>query len=137
MTDLLSTMKVSVSGMKVQSQRINVIAQNVANADTAPSKAGETPYARKTISFKNVLDKETRENIVIVDKVTQDKNAEFVKRYMPGHPAADTDGYVLMPNINSLVEAMDMKEASKSYEANMGIFTQTRDMVSKTVDLLR
>ncbi len=137
MSDMFATMKVSSSGMRVNSERINVIAQNAANADTAPSKPGELPYTRKTISFKNILDKQTGEKLVTVDKVSEDKKSEYIKKYMPGHPAADTDGYVQMPNVNSLVETMEMKEASKSYEANMGIYTQTRDMISKTVDLLR
>lgn len=137
MSDLLSTMAISSAGMRVQSERTNVIAQNVANADTTPTKPGETPYTRKIISFKNVLDKEVGEKVVQVDKITQDTKAEYTKKYMPGHPAADADGYVQMPNVTSLVEMMDMREASKSYEANMGIFTQTRDMASKTIDLLR
>ena len=137
MSDLFSTMKISTAGMKVQSARINVIAQNVANADTAPTKPGDLPYTRKQISFKTVLDKSSGEKLVDVDKVNEDKKSEYVRKYMPGHPAADADGYVQLPNVASLVEAMDMKEASKSYQANMAIFTQTRDMLSKTVDLLR
>lgn len=137
MADFFATMKVSSSGMRVQSERINVIAQNTANADTAPSKPGELPYTRKQISFKNVLDKTSGEKMVTVDKVTEDKKSEYVRKYMPGHPSADADGYVQMPNVSSLIEAMDMKEATKSYQANMGVFTQTRDMMSKTIDLLR
>lgn len=137
MTDFFATMKLASSGMRVQSERINVIAQNTANADTAPAKPGDLPYTRKQISFKNVLDKTSGEKLVTVDKVSEDKKSEYLKKYMPGHPAADADGYVTMPNVSSLVEAMDMKEATKSYQANMGMFTQTRDMMSKTVDLLR
>ncbi len=137
MADLLSTMKISGSGMKAQSERVRVIAQNMANADTAPSKPGEMPYTRKTISFKNYMDKETGAEMVEVDKITQDKSAEYEKKYMPGHPAADADGYVTMPNVTSLIEMMDMREASKSYEANMGMYTQTREMASKTIDILR
>ena len=137
MTDFFATMKLASSGMRVQSERINVIAQNTANADTAPEKAGDLPYTRKQIMFKNVLDKASGEKMVAVDKVIDDKKSEYLKKYMPGHPSADADGYVTMPNVSSLVEAMDMKEATKSYQANMGMFTQTRDMMSKTVDLLR
>ena len=137
MADFFATMKVASSGMRVQSERINVIAQNTANADTAPSKPGELPYTRKQISFKNVLDKTTGEKIVTVNKISDDTKSEYIKKYLPGHPAADVDGYVQMPNVSSLIEAMDMKEASKSYQANMGMFTQTRDMMSKTIDLLR
>lgn len=137
MSDLFSTMMVSSAGMRVQTERINVIAQNAANADTAPSKPGENPYTRKTISFKQVLDKTSGTKLVTVDKVSEDKKSEYVRKYMPGHPAADEDGYVMMPNVSTIIEMMDMKEASKSYEANMGMFTQTRDMMSKTIDLLR
>jgi flagellar basal-body rod protein FlgC len=137
MSDMFATMRVSSSGMRANSERINVIAQNVANADTTPSKPDETPYTRKTISFKNVIDKETGDKLVKVDKINEDTKSPYAKKYMPGHPAADADGYVQAPNVNSLIEAMDMKEASKSYEANMGMYTQTRDMMSKTVDLLR
>ncbi len=137
MSDLFSTMMVSSAGMRVQTERINVIAQNAANADTAPTKPGEKPYTRKTISFKNELDKNVGAQLVKVDKISEDKQSEYIKKYMPGHPAADTDGYVQMPNISTIVEMMDMKEASKSYEANMGMFTQTRDMANKTIDLLR
>jgi flagellar basal-body rod protein FlgC len=137
MSDLFSTMMVSSAGMRVQTERINVIAQNAANADTAPEKPGENPYTRKTISFKQVLDKSSGAKLVTVDKVSEDKESEYVKKYMPGHPAADADGYVMMPNVSTIIEMMDMKEASKSYEANMGMFTQTRDMMSKTIDLLR
>lgn len=137
MSDFFSTMRVSTAGMKVQSERINVISQNVANADTTPDKPGDLPYTRKQISFKNVLDKTTKEKYVTVDKINEDKKSDYIKKYMPGHPAADADGYVTMPNVSAIVEMMDMKEATKSYQANMGIFTQTRDMMSKTIDLLR
>jgi flagellar basal-body rod protein FlgC len=137
MADLFSTMMVSSSGMRAQTERINVIAQNAANADTAPSKPGDVPYTRKVISFKNVMDKDTGQKLVQVDKVSEDKKTEYVKKYMPGSPVADADGYVQMPNVSTIIEMMDMKEASKSYEANMGMFTQTRDMASKTIDLLR
>lgn len=137
MGDFFATMKIASSGMRVQSDRINVIAQNTANADTAPDKPGDLPYTRKQIMFKNVLDKASGEKLVTVDRISEDKKTDYLKKYMPGHPAADVDGYVTMPNVNSLIEAMDMKEATKSYQANMGMFTQTRDMMSKTIDLLR
>lgn len=137
MSDLLSSMLVSSSAMRAQSERINVIAQNVANADTAPSKPGETPYTRKVISFESVLDKTSGTKLLKAGKVSDDTKSEYVEKYMPGHPAADAKGYVKMPNVTTLVEMMDMKEASKTYEANMGMFTQTRDMANKTIDLLR
>lgn len=137
MSDLLSTMKISGAGMRVQSERTRVIAQNVANAETTPMKPGEKPYTRKTISFKSVMDKDLGDKVVKVDKVDEDKKTDYVMKYMPGHPAADANGYVQTPNVNTLIEMMDMREAAKSYEANMGIFTQTRDMANKTIDMLR
>ena len=137
MSDLLATLQIANSGMRAQSERTRVIAQNIANADTLPSKAGENPYTRKTISFKNVLDKSVGDKLVKVDKVDEDKNTEYGKKYMPGHPAADANGYVSTPNVTTLIEMMDMREASKSYEANLGMFTQTREMANKTIDMLR
>ncbi|MDY0030172.1 MAG: flagellar basal body rod protein FlgC [Pseudobdellovibrionaceae bacterium] len=137
MSDIINTMKISGAGMRVQSERVRVIAQNMANSDTAPSKPGELPYTRKTITFKNQMDREIGEKLVQVDKIEQDKEADYVKKYMPGHPAADADGYVMMPNVSSLIEMMDMREASKSYEANLNMYTQTRDMAAKTIDILR
>ncbi len=137
MSDLLSTLQISGAGMRVQSERTRVIAQNIANADTTPSKAGEKPYTRKTISFKSEMDKAVGDKLIKVDKVENDTKTEYGKKYMPGHPAADANGYVLTPNVTSLIEVMDMREASKSYEANLGMFTQAREMANKTIDMLR
>lgn len=136
MSDMMSTLQVSGSGMRAQSERVRVIAENIANADTAPTKPGEKPYTRKTITFENVLDRQMQEKLVKVKDIQQDTKSEYLKKYMPGHPGADADGYVMMPNVNSLIETMDMKEAGRSYEANLGMFSQTRDMINKTISLL-
>jgi flagellar basal-body rod protein FlgC len=137
MADMFSTMAISGAGMRAQSERVRVIAENLANADTAPTKPGENPYTRQTITFKNTLDREVGQKLVKVDKISQDTTKDYEMKYMPGHPGADANGYVKMPNVSSLIESMDMREATRSYEANMGMFTQTRDMMSKTIDLLR
>lgn len=137
MSDALSILNISSAGMRVQNERIKVISQNTANADTAPTKPGESPYTRKQISFRSTLDRETGMHLVKVDKITDDKKSDYIKKYMPGHPAADADGYVSMPNVTSLIEMMDMREATKSYQANLNIYTQTRDMLSKTIDIMR
>lgn len=136
MADMFSSLKISGAGMRVQNERVRVIAQNIANADTAPTKPGEKPYTRQTISFKERMDKAAGERLVSVDDISTDKS-EFQLKYMPGHPAADKDGYVQMPNVSTLVETMDMREASKTYEANLGMFTQTRDMMNRTIDIIR
>lgn len=137
MSDALAILNYSSAGMRVQNERIKVIAQNTANADTAPTKPGENPYTRKQISFKSQIDRESGQELVKVDKITQDHKTDYVRKYMPGHPAADADGYVLMPNVTNLIEMMDMREATKSYQANLNVYTQTRDMLSKTIDILR
>ena len=137
MTDLYNAMTISSAGMRAQSERTRVIAENIANADTAPTRPGETPYARKTITFKNELDRASGVEEVHVDKIGRDTTTPFPVKYMPGHPAANAAGYVQTPNINTLVEMMDSREAQRSYEANLGMFTQSRDMTQRLVDMLR
>lgn len=137
MSDTFSTLSISGYGMRAQSERVRVIAQNIANSDTAPLKPGENPYTRQQITFKNELDRKLGEKLVKVDDIKEDTKAEYQMKYMPGHPAADEKGYVKMPNVNSLIETMDMREATKSYEANLGMFNQTREMMNRTISLLQ
>ena len=137
MADIFSTLTVSGYGMRAQSERVRVIAQNIANADTAPLKPGDMPYTRQQITFKNQLDRTVQEKLVKVADVKDDTKADYPMKYMPGHPAADAEGYVKMPNVNGLIEAMDMKEATRSYEANLGMFNQTREMMNRTIGLLQ
>lgn len=134
--DVLTAMQISVSGLRAQGDRINVIAQNIANSSSLPTEQGEEPYRRKVIVFKNEFDKELGAEKVVLDKIKPDNRSEFEREYRPGHPAADEDGYVLTPNVNSLIEIQDMKEAQRSYEANLGMITQAREMYMRTVDLL-
>ena len=137
MSDLYSAMAISASGMKAQGARTRVISENLANSDTTPLKAGQDPYARKTITFKNVLDKELGGDKVDVARIAPDRKKPFPLKYMPDHPAADSNGYVKMPNVDPLVETMDMREAQRSYEANLGMMDQSRSMISETIDILR
>lgn len=133
---LLDSISIASMGMRAQGARIRVISENMANADTASTTSGEMPYQRKNISFKNVLDNELGVNVVKVDDITSE-SGNFVTKYMPGHPGADDMGYVKMPDINMLIEIMDMKEAQRSYEANLGMIEQSRSMLSRTIDLLK
>lgn len=135
--DVLTAMKISVSGMKAQGERINVIAQNIANAGTLPGSPEEEPYRRKIITFENEFNRELNAELVVLDDIDEDKRSDFGLEYMPNHPAADENGYVQTPNVQSLVEMQDMKEAQRSYEANLGMVTQAREMYMRTVDLLR
>ncbi|MEO5375552.1 MAG: flagellar basal body rod protein FlgC [Alphaproteobacteria bacterium] len=136
MDDLLKTGKIAAAGMKAQATRLRVVSENMANADSVAKTPGGEPYRRKIITFKNTLDRALDANVVRVDRVSADRT-EFGRRHEPNHPAADADGYVLLPNVNPLVEMMDMREAQRTYEANLGVVNVTKDMVKRTVELLR
>jgi len=134
--DLIDTIHISSSGLKVQQDRLKVVAQNIANSESVGNREGQAPYRRKTISFKNALDKETGAQMVQTKKVGVDKS-DFVKKYEPAHPQADAQGYVLYPNVNSISEMMDMREARRSYEANLNVIESSKSMLSQTISLLR
>ncbi len=136
MSDLSVTSDIAVSGMKAQSERLRIISENMANAESVGIRPGEDPYRRQVVTFKNYVDKQTGAEMVKVDKVVQDQSP-FVKKYAPNHPAADEQGYVSMPNVNTLVEMMDMKEAQRAYEANLTMVQTARDMNSKVLDILK
>lgn len=134
--DLTKAMTVSASGMRAQGTRLKVIAENIANADSTAETPGDLPYRRKVVTFKNEMDRSQGINTVKVEKVGVDRS-DFQRRYDPTHPSADADGYVLLPNVNTIMETMDMREAQRSYEANMAVIDAARTMLSKTVDLIR
>ena len=134
--DLFKAMSISAAGMKAQGTRLRVISQNVANADSLPQDPSQSPYRRKVVTFKNELDRSTGIDTVRVDKITTDKS-DFQKKFDPNHPAADENGYVLTPNINTLVEMMDMREAQRSYEANLSVIKASKSMLQSTIDVLR
>ena len=134
--DLFKAMSISAAGMKAQGTRLRVISENVANADSLPQDPNQLPYQRKVITFKNELDRSTGVDTVRVDKITTDKS-NFEKQFDPNHPAADENGYVLTPNVNTLVEMMDMREAQRSYEANLSVIKASRGMLQSTIDVLR
>ncbi|WP_337996019.1 flagellar basal body rod protein FlgC [Oleispirillum naphthae] len=136
MDDLLVGAQISTSGMKAQATRLRVVSENIANADSVGTKPGEAPYRRKTLSFKSELNRTTGAEEVKVNKIATDRS-DFEKRYDPTHPAAGADGYVKLPNINPLVEMMDMREAQRGYEANLNAMQISRQMISKTVDMLK
>ena len=134
--DLFKAMAVSASGMKVQGARLKVIAENLANANTTAETPGDLPYRRKVITFQNALDRQMGVETVRVAKIDVDKK-DFERRYDPSHPSADADGYVLLPNVSSIIEAMDMREAQRSYEANLSAIDSARQMLTRTIDILR
>ncbi|WP_421759595.1 flagellar basal body rod protein FlgC [Devosia sp.] len=136
MNDFLSSMRIAATGLHAQTARMRVLAENLANADSAGKTPGEDPYRRKIPTFKSVMDNDIGGEVVKIGKIALDQS-EFQSRYEPGHPAADANGYVKYPNVNALIETMDMREAQRSYEANLNVVTVTRQMLGQTIDLLK
>ncbi|MET3891578.1 flagellar basal-body rod protein FlgC [Bosea sp. OAE506] len=134
--DLLKSIAVATSGLRSQSGRMRVIAENMANADSGPERAGADPYRRKIPTFQRRFDRDLEAQVVDMGRVQRDQSAFRVK-YEPGNPTADATGNVRMPNVNSLVETMDMREAQRSYEANLNLISSTRRMIQRTIDILR
>lgn len=134
--NMKTSIDVSASGLRAQSMRMRVIAENLANSDSVATTPGGKPYQRRVATFKARIDAATGATNVKVDAIVGDKTA-FAKAYAPGNPAADAAGYVQRPNVNSLVEAADMKAAQRSYEANLNAIEAARGMTMRTIDLLR
>jgi flagellar basal-body rod protein FlgC len=136
MTGIVDAYYLAGAGMRAQGDRLRVIAENVANADSTGLTPGADPYRRKTITFKNVLDREMGIEKVTVANYGVD-SSPFQRKYMPGHPAADAQGYVMYPNVEPVVEMVDMQEAQRAYEANINVIDVTRSMISQTLSLLK
>jgi flagellar basal-body rod protein FlgC len=134
--DISKALTISAFGMQAQTARLRVIAENLANQDTTGATPGAQPYRRKTITFADQLDSTSGAEVVTVKQVGQDMS-DFPLRFDPGHPAADKNGYVRTPNVNSFVEVMDMREAERSYDANVSVMQITRGMLSRTIDMLK
>ncbi len=134
--DLSKAMHISAAGMRVQGARLRVVAENLANADSTAERPGGEPYRRKTIAFENALDRELGVELVRVARYGVDPSAPPL-RHDPGHPAADADGYVRTPNVEPMIELMDMREAQRSFEANLNALRLARSMIERALDLLR
>jgi len=134
--DLDRALNVSAAGMAAQSTRLRVVAENMANQDTTGNAPGTDPYRRKTVTFANRLDRELGVQTVRAQRIGT-AAGEFPEHYEPAHPAADARGYVRTPNVDSLVEMMDMREAQRSYSANLSVLETTRSMLLRTIESLR
>ena len=134
--DLTASLRVSASGMDAQTARLRVIAENLANQNTTGPGPGAEAYRRRTISFQNTLDRAAGVETVKVRRVGQDRGEQPL-RYEPGNPAANKDGYVKLPNVNSFIELMDMRDAEHAYTANLNVVSTTRSMLNRTLDLLK
>jgi flagellar basal-body rod protein FlgC len=136
MTDFLSSLKIAASGLHAQNARMRVIAENLANADSAGKTPTDQPYRRRIPTFQAIMDNDAGGEVVKVGKIALDMT-DFQERYEPGHPAADKNGYVKYPNVDPLIEAMDMREAQRTYEANLNVVSVTRQMLGRTLDILK
>jgi flagellar basal-body rod protein FlgC len=134
--DFMKTLAIAASGLRAQAGRMRIISENIANADSTPSTPGAEPYRRKVPSFTSELDRSLDVRLVELGK-TQTDTSDFRLKYEPGHPAADATGNVKYPNVNSLLEMADMREAQRSYEANINVVTATRRMIQRTIDILK
>ncbi len=136
MDNLSASSKIAAHGMKAQATRLRVISENLANVNSTSEFPGGEPYRRKLVTFRNTLDRELEANTVKVKRIFDDQST-LESKYSPTHPAADDEGYILVPNVNPLIEMMDMREAQRSYEANMNVISTSRQMLAKTLELLR
>ncbi|MEO6014402.1 MAG: flagellar basal body rod protein FlgC [Devosia sp.] len=136
MTDFLASLRIAATGLHAQNARMRIIAENIANADSAGKTPTEDPYRRRIPTFEAIMDETAGGEIVKIGKIALDQS-DFESRYEPGHPAADARGYVRYPNVNTLVESMDMREAQRTYEANLNVVTVTRSMLGRTLDILK
>ncbi|MET0439394.1 MAG: flagellar basal body rod protein FlgC [Devosia sp.] len=134
--DFNTSIGIAATGLHAQSARMRVIAENIANADSTASTPGGEPYRRRVPTFETVMNNELGGRVVSMGKLAYDQS-DFNNRYEPGHPAADANGYVQYPNVNTLIETMDMREAQRSYEANLNVVSVTRQMLGQTLDILR
>jgi len=133
---LLTTLRIGGSGLQAQSTRLRIIAENMANAQSSGRTPGSDPYTRKVISFESELDEAANANLVRVSGIDRHRSPYRVE-HIPGLPAADAQGNVRLPNVDLVVEAADMREANRSYEANLQAIRQARDMINMTLDMLR
>jgi flagellar basal-body rod protein FlgC len=134
--DFFKTLSIAASGLRAQAGRMRTISENIANADSTASAPGGDPYRRKIPTFEAEFNRVLGVEVVQLGKVQPDQS-EFVVKYEPGHPAADQQGNVKYPNVNSLVEMADMREAQRSYQANINVVTATRRMIQRTIDILK
>ncbi len=136
MSEIDASLRIAASGLHAQGMRLRVVAENLANASSIGASPEELPYRRQVVSFRNVFDREIGASTVEIGRVSRD-TSEFVRRYEPGSPAADQAGYVRYPNVNPLIEMMDMRDAQRSYDANLSVIESARSMLQGMVDLLR
>lgn len=134
--DFMKSIAIAASGLRAQAGRMRVISENIANADSTAPTPGADPYRRKVPTFRTEVDRALDAQVVSMGRVRTDQS-DFRLKYEPGHPAADANGNVKYPNVNSLVEMTDLKEAQRSYEANINVISASRRMIQRTIEILK
>jgi flagellar basal-body rod protein FlgC len=136
MMDFIKSLAIAASGLRAQVGRMEVISENIANADSVSQAPGGDPYRRKIVTFTSELDRSLDAQVVKLGRIESD-NSDFIVRHEPGNPAADANGDVKYPNVNTLIEMTDLRDAQRSYEANLNVVTATRRMLQRTIDILK
>ena len=134
--DFFKSLAIAASGLHAQIGRMEIISENIANADSTSASAGGDPYRRKIVTFTSELDRSLDARLVKLGHIQSDAS-DFTVRHEPGNPAADRNGDVKYPNVNALVEMTDLRDAQRSYEANLNVITATRRMLQRTIDILK
>jgi flagellar basal-body rod protein FlgC len=134
--DFLKSISIAASGLRAQAGRMRIISENIANADSVAPGAGTDPYRRRIPSFRSEVDRALDARVVAMGPVRPDRS-DFRVKYEPGHPAADANGYVRYPNVNAMIEMTDLREAQRSYEANVNVIGATRRMIQRTLEILK
>jgi flagellar basal-body rod protein FlgC len=134
--DFLKSIAIAASGLRAQAGRMRIIAENLANSDSTAQQPGADPYRRKIPTFRSEVDKTLDAQVVALGRVRVDQS-EFRLKFEPGNPSADANGNVKYPNVNSLIEMTDMREAQRSYEANLNLIGASRRMIQRTLDILK
>ena len=134
--DFLRSIAIAASGLRAQAGRMRIISENIANADSTAPTPGTEPYRRKIATFQSEMDRSIDAQVVALGGVKSDPS-EFRIKHEPGHPAADENGNVKYPNVNSLVEMTDLREAQRSYEANINVISASRRMIQRTIEILK
>lgn len=134
--DFIKSLQIAASGLHAQIGRMRIITENIANADSTATTPGGDPYRRKIVTFKSVLDNSVGAQVVKLGRVRPD-NSDFRIKHEPGNPAANANGDVKYPNVNTLVELTDMRDAQQSYQSNLNVITATRRMLQRTIDILK
>jgi flagellar basal-body rod protein FlgC len=133
--DFIKSLAIAASGLRAQAGRMRIISENIANADSTATEPGGAPYRRKIPTFRSEMDRSLDGNVVSLGRVRTDQS-NFPQKLEPGNPAADANGYVRYPNVNPLIEMTDLREAQRSYEANLNVITATRRMIQRTLAIL-